>query len=182
VLRMKVRFGIGNTLLKRSLIDKYGIKFPEGRDYSEDSYFFHCYLSLSRRLYGVPSYDFFYLVRSTSVSHKAVDKEAIKRPLEVTLSNYKEACEFIRNNSPYSEEYCRYLMKTHLPRSLLLYITAVSDSWGRRYSRRLLKEYWKYISDFRPALGYISLLTFIWLVDPFIPVRPVLRKISKMLQ
>jgi len=182
VLTMRVRFGIGNTLLRGRTIRKYSLRFPEERNYSEDSYFFLSYLSITKNLFGVNKYDFYRLIRQYSLSHKfSGGTDEAKERIRSTIKNYNELCRFVMLNSPYSKEYCSYVRRGPLPGSIITYITSVSDSNGRACARKLIKKYWVYIRSFRPRFNYTSLLILLWLIDPFVPVRQLLKSLRKYL-
>ncbi|WP_297435613.1 glycosyltransferase family A protein [Thermococcus sp.] len=178
VLEMKVRFGIGNTLMKSSLIENYGIRFPDGIGVSEDSYFLLAYLSVIKRpLFGLEECMFYHLARTSSLSRTSFSLQEGIDKIDQTIESYRRLREFVFQNSPCPEEFWKFIESGHLPRSILTYITSVSDSIGRKYGRKLIRQYWGYIKKFRPARSYMSMLTLLWLVDPFVPVRLLLKKI-----
>lgn len=58
----------------------------------------------------------------------------------------------------------------------MTYITIVSDTYGRKEARKLFWKYFDYIKTYRPVRSHSSYLTLIWIVDLFVPIRPLLRK------
>jgi teichuronic acid biosynthesis glycosyltransferase TuaG len=177
VLKLKVRFGNGNSLLRRNIVENYGIRFPPELWYSEDVYFYSQYLSVADRVYAVPKPHFYHLVREVSmVQGKGDDPE---KKLKQTLRVYREVCERIEEISKKSEEICKLLERYGRPYSVMIYITAISDSYGREYARSVFWKYLGYVSSYRPTNSHWSKLTLLWMLDLFIPVRGLLRNVLK---
>lgn len=175
VLKLKVRFGNGNSLLKRSIIENYGILFPPELWYSEDVYFYAQYLSVADRVYAVSKPHFYHLVREVSmVQGKGDDPE---KKLKQTLRVYKKVCERIQKISIRSRDVCTLLEGYLRPYSIMSYITAISDSYGREYARETFWRYSRYVFSYKPTNSHLSKLTLLWVVDLFIPVRFLLRRL-----
>ncbi len=183
IVRGDVRFGIGNTLLRRNIIERIGLRFPEGRNFSEDTYFMMMYASQVRRVYGVSSRDFFHLIRSNSSVRSNPDVSVSMKKIDSLIANHKSLCEGVYMYNKISpDEFCRLFMEVLHPVSLMIYVTSISDSFGRKVGRALFKRYSSEIFNFRPTLSHSSLLMVVWIIDLFVPgFRKALRVVSEVL-
>lgn len=175
VLKLKARFGNGNSLLRRKIVENYGIRFPEHLWYSEDIYFYTQYLSVIDRIYVVPSPDFYHLVRGASMVRS--DKIKQESKIEQTIRVYEEVCTRIQEISKVSDEVCKLLKSYQMPYSIMTYITSVSDSLGRAEARKLFWKYLDYLKGYRLTRSHQSYLTLLWILDLFIPIRGILRRL-----
>ncbi|WP_297519646.1 glycosyltransferase family A protein [Thermococcus sp.] len=180
IVKGDVRFGIGNTLLRRNIIERIGLRFPEGRNFSEDTYFMMMYASQVRRAYGVSNRDFFHLIRHNSSVRSNPDVSVSIEKIDSVVANHKELCKnVVRYSRMDPEEFCRLFMEVLHPSSIMIYVTSISDSFGRKVGRALFKRYSSEIFKFRPTLSHSSLLMVIWIIDLFVPgFRETLRSIS----
>ncbi|BAD85903.1 glycosyltransferase, family 2 [Thermococcus kodakarensis KOD1] len=174
VLMLKARFGVGSSLLRADIINDYGLRFPENIRYSEDAYFFTLYLSLIEKVYSVPKPDFYHLVRrSSAVQGRSKTPE---EKIRGTLEAYNKLCLRVKEVSGKHREVCDVVARQLRPFSFMTYITIVSDTYGRKEARKLFWKYFDYIKTYRPVRSHSSYLTLIWIVDLFVPIRPLLRK------
>ncbi len=178
IVRGDVRFGIGNTLLRRNLVKRIGLRFPEGRNFSEDTYFMMMYASQVRRVYGVSNRDFFHLIRHNSSVRSNSDVSVSIEKIDSVVANHRELCKkVVRCSRMDPEEFCRLFMKVLHPYSVMTYVTSISESFGRNTGRAIFKKYSTEIFKFRPTASHPSLLTLVWIVDLFVPgVRNLLRR------
>lgn len=179
IVRGDSRFRIGNTLLRRRIIDRINLRFPEGINFSEDTYFMMIYTSQIRKVYGIDKYDFFHLIRKNSLVRSNVSLEVSTRKIETVILADKKICEDVRRYGKVDpEEFCRIFNSSSHPGSVILYIISASDTFGRKIGRQLFKRYWTELIKFKPSLSHSSILFIIWTVDLFVPgVRGLLKKI-----
>ena len=67
VLRLRVRFGNGNSLLRRRIVENWEIRFPERFKYAEDTYFYMAYTAVTNRYRNVGINGFYHLSRTGSL-------------------------------------------------------------------------------------------------------------------
>jgi len=163
-LKLKFRFRNGNTLLKRSMIERYEIDFPKERR-SEDVYFYSLYLAFSERIFVD---DYIGLVVNKLGS--SVSLSGISGLLE-TLKVYEKL--FKRLDETGKRELGNIIKGNDLLFSMLTYL----DSAPRKYKVRYGMKYFPNIVRFLLLSDFYmkdwALATF---VDLFIPVKWVLRK------
>jgi len=106
------------------------------------------------------------------------------KKIDSLIANHKSLCEGVYvHNKINPDEFCRMFMEALHPNSIMIYVTSISDSFGRNVGRTLFKMYSLEILKFKPTLSHSSLLTLIWIVDLFIPgFRKALRIISEVLE
>lgn len=178
IVRADVRFGIGNTLLRRNIIERIGLRFPEGHNFSEDTYFMMMYASQMHKGYGVKKGDFFHLIRRHSSVRDNVDPSVGIKKIDSVILNHRHLCDDIKTYARVDPvEFCSLFMRILHPGSIMIYITSISDTFGRSAGRALFRKYSTEIFKFRPTASHPSLLTLVWTLDLFVPgVRNLLRR------
>lgn len=77
----KVDVAPWNKLYKRSLIEEYGLEFPENM-YNEDAYFTWVYMSICHRIYYLPERLYNYLRREGSLMRQTFDQKIGEKVLD----------------------------------------------------------------------------------------------------
>jgi len=163
-LKLKFRFRNGNTLLKRSIIEEYGINFPRERR-SEDAYFYSLYLAFSEKIF-VDGYVGLVVNRMGS----SVSLSGISGLFE-TLKVYEKL--FKRLEETGKRELVNVIKVNDLVFSILVYL----DSAPRRYKIRYgAKNLYSIVRFLLTSEFYMKDWTLATFVDLFVPVKWLLRK------
>ena len=166
-LRLRYRFGNGNTLLKRSIIDKYGIKFLEYK-YSEDSYFFYLYLSVSGDVYVSDLIGFV----NNRMGSTVVSTGNFQEKFAQTMKNYELL--FARLEELGKDDAVRLIRKYPLPRSVVTYL----DVTPRKYKLRYLLKYSRIIVPYlllKRCNKHECPWVYATVLDSIVPVKWLLR-------
>ena len=91
----KHTFTVWNKLYRRSIIEKYGINFPEGIIH-EDFSFYTKYMALAPKTYFLNEYLYFYRKRKNSIMHSVSGKKT--NHLFDTLKNFELVYDFFEKN------------------------------------------------------------------------------------
>jgi hypothetical protein len=95
------------------------------------------------------------------------------------LAVYERLCRFVKEKSVHDrDEFCRLLFSHWRVFSLMTYINSLAVN-DKRAARQLFLENFRYLTKYRPSLSYNSLMTFVWMLDLFVPVKRVLRKLIR---
>ena len=169
-LKVRYRFGNGNSVLKRSIIENYGIKFPPFR-YSEDTYFYYFYLSVTRRIFVSDLLGF----TNNRMGSTVVSGGSYERKLLETMKSYELL--FSRLKEQGFGDKTELIQKYGLPRSIVTYL----DSTPRHYKFRVFLKYFRvlipYILFKRCGSGE-CLWAYATMLDSIVPVKWLLRKLK----
>ena len=167
-LKLKFRFGNGNTLLKRRIIENHRIRFPEFR-YSEDAFFYTQYLAWSKRI-SVDDYIGFFVNRSTS---QTLTTKGIKGYHE-SMKVYDELLGILGHDKV---EKASYLIRNNnMVYSILIYLDSSPRKYKLIYGVKHLPQFLTFIftSEF-----YMKKWALATTVDLFIPVKWFLRRFRR---
>ena len=132
--RGEIRWEVWNRIFRRDLIEKWGVRFPEGRNvYPEDLCFNYCYLSHASRILRLP--DVLYHYRTHPGSFMAGIRRVLKS--RYVHAFVKEVCRHYRLSAD-----CAYLTE-HFP--YLYYVL------HKRMLRELCLYQWKHGLDTKTA-------------------------------
>ena len=168
-LKLKFRFGNGNTMLRRIIIEKYGIRFPVYKR-SEDMYFYTLYLSNVHKIF-VDNYVGFYVNRGSEVTLTRTGEEGIIESIKVYNELFKILSE--QNKDDIVEIVRRYNYVT----SLITYVDSLPRSQKLKYGIKYLSIFVRFIFDSNGF--YLRDWALASIVDAYIPVKWLLRRLVK---
>jgi len=169
-LRLRYRFGNGNTLLKRPILDKYGIRFSEYK-YSEDSYFFYFYLSVSGDVYVSDLMGFV----NNRMGSTVVSTGNFQEKFEQTMKNYELL--FARLEDLGKEDAAGLIRGYLLPRSVVIYL----DVTPRRYKLVYLLKYSRILTPYlllKRCNKHECPWIYATVLDSIVPVKWFLRALG----
>ncbi len=169
-LKFRYRFGNGNSVLKRSIIENYGIKFPPFR-YSEDAYFYYLYLSVTKRIFVSDLLGF----TNNRVGSTVVSGGDYERKFLETMKSYELL--FAKFQEYGLEDKIELIRKYGLPRSIVTYL----DSTPRCHKFKIFLKHSKVLIPYllfrRCGRGECS-WAYATVLDSIIPVKWLLRKLK----
>ena len=179
VLRLKVRFGNGNSLLRRRIVENWEIRFPQRFKYAEDTYFYMAYAAVTDKYRSIDINGFYHLARTGSLVKSSSSLEITRAKIFQVLAVYESLCRFVEENCVHdTDEFCTLLFSHWRVFSLMTYINSLAIH-DKRVARQLFLENFRYLRQYRPSFSYNSVMTLVWMLDLFVPVKGVLREIIK---
>jgi len=169
-LKVEYRFGNGNSVLKRSIVENYGIRFPPFR-YSEDAYFYYFYLSVVGKIFVSDLIGF----TNNRMGSTVVSGGNFERKFLETMKSYELL--FSKLQEYGLDDKIELIRKYGLPRSIVTYL----DSTPRFHKFKVSLKYSKFLIPyllFRRCSRGECLWAYTTVLDSIIPVKWLLRKLK----
>lgn len=170
-LKIEYRFGNGNSLLKRSVIENYGIRFPPLR-YSEDAYFFYLYLSATEKIFVSDLVGF----TNNRIGSTVVSGGNFEEKFVGTIKSYELLFAELRKHG--FKDKIELIRQYGLPRSIVTYL----DSTPRTHKFKIFLKYSGVLIPYlllrRCNSGECPWVYFT-VIDSIIPVKGLLRTLKR---
>ncbi|ASJ01666.1 glycosyltransferase family 2 protein [Thermococcus gorgonarius] len=171
VLKGKFRGGIGNSVLKKKILDRYNIRYPP-YIYSEDSYFYFFYESVIDKVFVD---DYIGFINNRMGSNVVTNKKVLKEKFTQTENNYKLLFSQLEKIGKTAE--ISLIKKYQYPISILIYL----DFVDRKHKFLYLLKYSKVIFPFLILGRANGDVLWLWsiVIDSIIPVKWFIRRVMR---
>ena len=138
-LRKKINILIWNKIFKKSLVDKFGIKFPEVSAHEDDA-FTYAYMSVAKNIYGLKQKLYNFLAHDNSIMSELYKGENTGKKLD-RIHSMKHLFLFLKTNNLFKELENFYIDRLFAGiRECNRYLPEEEKSMARELAESLLDE------------------------------------------